>query len=378
MKVLHILNELKPSGAEIMIEIAADLFKKNNIKIDILGTGQEIGSFANNFKIKKYGVYHIPFKKYWRFISPVFLYHVFKFLNNNKYDVVHIHPEQGRMSYAIVAYLAKSRGIVTTVHHIFPPNDNLFSFIPIMAKFFRRWVMRNMLNTVIISNSKSGLLNEKIHYKSNNILIPNWFDNNKYQPEVGNELREKCRGKLDIDNKSIVFVSLGGNWEYKNYNLILDAMSEIDDMNVVYLQIGPDEEGLLKKQKKFLNLGGNVKLIGRVDDVLPYLYASDVYIMPSSIEGFGVAAVEAMAAGLPAILSNRPALFDFKSDSAEIVFIEPNPDEICKSMLLFKEMGDEKIKKKGQIISKKIIKKYGLTNGAQKHVDLYRKLIAQK
>ena len=145
----------------------------------------------------------------------------------------------------------------------------------------------------------------------------------------------------------------------------------------MYLQIGPDIQGSLKKQKEALGLKENVKLLGRVDDVLPYLYASDVYIMPSSIEGFGVAAVEAMGTGLPAILSNRPALFDFKSDSTEIVFIEPNPDEICKSMLLFKEMGHEKIKNKGQIISKIIIKKYGLANGAQKHVDLYRRLIAK-
>ena len=58
--------------------------------------------------------------------------------------------------------------------------------------------------------------------------------------------------------------------------------------------------------------------------MIPFLYASDVYIMPSSREGFGVAAVEAMGSGLPAILSNRPALYDFKDDSKEIVFTEPN------------------------------------------------------
>ena len=374
--MLHILNELKPSGGEIMIEITSDLFKENNIQVDILSTGEVIGDFSDNFRKRDYGVYHIPFENVWRFICPLFLYKLYRFIKKNNYDAVHIHPERGRLSYAIIAYLAGIKGIVTTVHHIFPPSDGIFSFIPVMAKIFRRWFMRYVLNVAIISNSKSGLNNEKKYYKSNNILIPNWFDDNKYKPNDTSELRNKFRKELNINDESIVFVSLGGNWEYKNYNLILDAMSIINNLNIVYLQIGPDMQGSLKKQKETLGLKENVKLIGRVDDVLPYLYASDVYIMPSSIEGFGVAAVEAMGAGLPAILSNRPALLDFKSDSTEIVFIDPNPDEIVKSMLLFKEMGNKKIQNKGRIISKIIIEKYGLANGAQKHIDLYRTLIA--
>ena len=42
-------------------------------------------------------------------------------------------------------------------------------------------------------------------------------------------------------------------------------MSKVTDQNIVYLQIGPDKQGLLEKQKKALNLGDNVKLMGKVD-----------------------------------------------------------------------------------------------------------------
>jgi glycosyltransferase involved in cell wall biosynthesis len=115
--------------------------------------------------------------------------------------------------------------------------------------------------------------------------------------------------------------------------------------------------------------------LGRVDDVLPYLYASDVYIMPSSIEGFGVAAVEAMGTGLPSILSNRPALYDFKNDSDNIVFIEPTANDIAQAMQNFINMGKSELKDKGKLISEVIIAKYGLENGAAKHAKLYRSFI---
>ena len=97
--------------------------------------------------------------------------------------------------------------------------------------------------------------------------------------------------------------------------------------------------------------------------------------MPSTIEGFGVAAVEAMGTGLPAILSNRPALYDFKNDISEIVFVEPNSKDIARAMKQFLEMNKEELKEKGQLISDVITKKYGLENGAQKHAELYRSLV---
>ena len=73
MKVLQIFNELKPSGGEVMIEIASEIFKNNDLDIDVLSTGEIVGDYKDNFIARGYKVFHIPFSNVWRVISPIFL-----------------------------------------------------------------------------------------------------------------------------------------------------------------------------------------------------------------------------------------------------------------------------------------------------------------
>lgn len=51
LKVLHVLNELRPSGAESMLYSAANMFKENNIDSSILSTGKDIGTFAHKLEL---------------------------------------------------------------------------------------------------------------------------------------------------------------------------------------------------------------------------------------------------------------------------------------------------------------------------------------
>lgn len=372
MRVLHIFNELKYSGGEKMIEMASEIFSKNQIETHILSTGNKVGIYKSKFLDKGYKIFHIPFKSNFKIVSLLMLFAIFKQIRKNNYDLVHIHTERGRLSYSIIARLAGIKKIITTVHHIFVPTENYIGKIKVHVITFRRWFIRKIIGAIIISNSKSGLKNEKFYYKSDNFYIPNWYNHLKYTLPTDNKIRNKIRRELRIGDDNLVFVSLGGNWSYKNYDLIISAMSNLDkDTKAIYLQIGSDESRQLLKLTRELNLENNVKLIGTVEDVIPYLNASDVYIMPSSIEGFGVAAVEAMGSGLPAILSNRPALFDFREDSNEIVFIEPNVNEVADAIRFFLNISKNEIKKKGILLSKSISKKYGMHNGAQKLVKLY-------
>lgn len=370
MKVLHILNELRHSGAETMLHSAISKFNEAGIESHILATGQSVGDFKEPLEKRGYIIHHIPFKRNWAFLSPSFRLKLYRFLKKEAFDVIHIHPERGYFGNAVTAKMAGTDKIIRTVHHIFPLPFTLKGIVQRPVKIFQRWFLKNILNVIITSNSQSGYQNELATYFNNNIIIPNWYDDDKFKERTQGSYDES-RHLLNIPKNKVVFMSLGGNWEYKNYDLIVKSFGQMnEELNALYLQVGPDPDKKLEQLNETQT--NNVRLEGMVDDIMPYLYASDVYMMPSKIEGFGVAAVEAMGVGLPAVLSDRPALYDFKKITDEILYIEPTVEGITKGVKTMLNLSFAERWQKGQTLSKAMSENYGLSVGPEMFIKLYK------
>jgi len=77
---------------------------------------------------------------------------------------------------------------------------------------------------------------------------------------------------------------------------------------------GPQKAELENKTKTLSNLKDKVIFVGRQDNVLPYIYVSDIAILPSKRESFGLALLEPMACGLPVLGSNVGGIPEVISD----------------------------------------------------------------
>jgi N-acetyl-alpha-D-glucosaminyl L-malate synthase BshA len=76
---------------------------------------------------------------------------------------------------------------------------------------------------------------------------------------------------------------------------------------------GPDR-GAAEDEARLLGVSGDVRFLGRIDDVAPLLAAADVYIFPSESESFGLSALEALASGVPVVASRVGGLSDVVRD----------------------------------------------------------------
>ena len=95
----------------------------------------------------------------------------------------------------------------------------------------------------------------------------------------------------------------------KGVDLLLRALREVPGATLQVIGSGP-EEGPLKSLSRELGLDTRVSFAGSVPDPGPRLAAADVYVQPSRSEGFGLAALEAMAIGLPVAASAVGGLVD--------------------------------------------------------------------
>jgi glycosyltransferase involved in cell wall biosynthesis len=128
----------------------------------------------------------------------------------------------------------------------------------------------------------------------------------------GIDLKQFSVSRISRSVPPFTIVSIGSLREKKNYTKAIEAFSILRERVPFEVKYTIAGEGILlkalKEQVEGLGLESDVKFLGHVENVVELLNDSDIFFMPSSSEGFGIAAVEAMASGLPVVASDIPGI----------------------------------------------------------------------
>ncbi|HVF53678.1 MAG TPA: glycosyltransferase family 4 protein [Actinomycetota bacterium] len=121
----------------------------------------------------------------------------------------------------------------------------------------------------------------------------------------------------------------------KNHEVLLRALSRVKpQFPQVRLRLvgdGPRASDLRKLTAK-LGLTANVDWAGSVEDVWPHYAEASLFVMPSRVEQMGIAVVEAMAAGLPVIVSNVGGMRDLVDEQVGQTFHSDNDEELANAI----------------------------------------------
>jgi glycosyltransferase involved in cell wall biosynthesis len=175
-------------------------------------------------------------------------------------------------------------------------------------KFLERNLFFNKkdCNLIFLSefNKKDFLAN--VNFKGQSFVVPNFVDDAFFlhQPKhftgsAGNELK---------------LIAIGNFRTQKNYFYLLDIFKLLKGYNI---QLDIYGGGNLAKYKEVIDENQlNVTLKGQVTNVNDVIAAYDLFIMSSTNEGFPLSVFEAMAAGVPVMLTNIPPLREIVKDNA--------------------------------------------------------------
>lgn len=151
-----------------------------------------------------------------------------------------------------------------------------------------------------------------------------------YTHQNKNNVRHAVRNVLGIDNTDPVIIFASMNFEIKGLDDILLTLARLKTQNSKFKLIVAGKGNIKKYRKmaKEMNVAGNVIFTGPVPkDKLTDLYlASDLYIMLSKFDTFGMVVLEAMAAGLPVIISSRVGAKDLVQEGKNGFIIADSSD----------------------------------------------------
>lgn len=145
---------------------------------------------------------------------------------------------------------------------------------------------------------------------------------------VSDYMRDKFFERYPQLRNKRVLLFFGRLHPKKGCDILLDAFAQVADDSVALMMAGPDQVGWqaeLQQRAEQLKVSTRVIFPGMLQGEMKRaaLAAADAFVLPSHQENFGMAVVEALAAGLPALISNRINIWR-EIDQDRAGYVEPD------------------------------------------------------
>lgn len=298
------------------------------------------------------------------FLAPLFFWRrVYQLAH--ECDVVHVHQCLWPAFVAVLAARARGKPIVCKLGNSGERFDlDVLRRTHVYGRIAAWYVKRHITKFIWTSKAvRDDLMRERIAEKKR-VYIPN-----------GVELPTHPLNH-DQQYSPLQFIFTGTFTVKKNLLILLNAMHDLspsyrDKMKLILLGDGPDRDTLTSAVKQY-KLNDIVEIQGPVDDVGPYLEKSDVFILPSSTEGLSNSALEAMAYGLPVILSNRGGNRDLVEGNG--ILVDPDHVESLRDALQYMIDHPEERREMGARSRQIVEERYAMAKVVRKYEGLYQSL----
>jgi glycosyltransferase involved in cell wall biosynthesis len=227
---------------------------------------------------------------------------LFRAFRRSRPDVVHCHNKTATSRAAAAARLIGARAVISTRHGMGPSPFRLRTEL----KF---WMTAAALcdRVVTVCDAARQNMAAAVRLLAHKVVT---IPNGAHPPRDGGQPIAAKRG--------FTLVTVGRLARAKGVDTLLRAVAvarvAVPDLHV-WIVGGGEEAAALRQLRAELELGSVVQFCGERRDVGNWLRAADVFVLSSTSEGLPIAMLEAMAAGLPAIVTDVGALPELMAQS---------------------------------------------------------------
>ncbi len=225
-------------------------------------------------------------------------------IKENGIDYIHCNTPVGGLLGRLAGKKCRVKKVIYQAHgfHFYKgaPKLNWLLYYPV-----EKWLARKTDALITINSEDYDLAREKMKLRKGGKVyyIPGvGIDTSAFSPDE--DTRKRKREELGLNEEDVMLVTSGNLDPNKNFCTAVRAVAETGDKRV-HLYIcgkGPEMENL-DSLIRSLGVEDNVHLLGYRNDMRDLLCAADAFIMPTFREGLSRSIMEAMASGLPCIVS---------------------------------------------------------------------------
>jgi glycosyltransferase involved in cell wall biosynthesis len=374
IRVAMLIQDYLPilGGAQRQLALVAPLLIQSGVDVHILT--RHYPDLPSYERMNGVPVYRLPSVGPKPVASLVYTLAALKKLRKLKPDLIHAYNLFSPLTTALLSKRLTGTPVVVKVLRggILGDMDRL------QKRAAGRWrlelVQRNVDAFITISSEIDAELAALGIEDRRRPFIPNGVDTARFIP-LDAERKMALRYQLALPQGQLV-VFIGRLVREKRIRELVAAIwpavhKELPQANLMILGSGPEKEALIQAQTP------GVHLVGELEDVVPYLQAADLFILPSATEGLSNAMLEAMSVGLPVLATRVGGAGDAISHQQNGWLVPPDQPELIQDALLELLPQPEKMVRLGRAARQTIIDQYALDKISQQLQRLYEAVLSR-
>lgn len=295
VRILQVVTHMERGGLESMIMNYYRHIDREKVQFDFLVHRQEQAAFDDEIESLGGRIYRLPRLVPW---SKNYLAALNRFFDEHQeFNVVHVH--QDCLS-SVILKAAMQHNVPVRVAHSHSANQDKNLKYPIKL-WYKRGIPKYATNLFACGKGAGSWMFGGASYQ----IINNAIDVSAYTYDPTK--RQEMRRQLGLENEFTIG-HVGRFNQPKNHSFLLDIFAALlkKESNAVLLLAGGGEDmPKIQAKAEALDIAEHVRFLGIRSDVAGLMQAMDVFVFPSLYEGLPVTMVEAQAAGLPCIISDK-------------------------------------------------------------------------
>ncbi|MFI9769311.1 glycosyltransferase [Streptomyces sp. NPDC052415] len=365
MKALHIITGLGVGGAEQQLRL---LLRHLPVTCDVV-TLTNPGAVADGLVADGVRVVHLGMAGN-RDLAA--LPRLTRLIRTGGYDLVHTHLYRACLYGRLAARTAGVRAVVATEHSL---GDSQMEGRRLSPGVRALYLAGERLGrkTVAVSPTVADRLKRWGVPAPRIEVVPNGIDLDRFRFDP--ERRVRARRRLGLPEDAYVIGGIGRLTAGKHFGTLVRALARLPEDHWLLLVGGGPEESVLRRTAHEAGVADRVLFTGERPYVpdgspgpdLPSLTAAmDVFASPSPEEAFGLAAVEALASGLPVLYASCPAIEDLPAEAAPAARrVRGGPEEFARALAATRAAGPRPRTPAEAALH------YGITRSATRLMDVY-------
>lgn len=295
-----------------------------------------------------------------------------------KPSIIHTHGVRanlsGRLGNKAEGYPAK---VITTIHSLLSLDYPVF-WKRFLFDRLEKWTWPYVDQFIIVSGAMKKILVQEGLPEKKTAIIHNAIE----LPEVPLQRPEhsSLREELGLPQDTVVVGTVARLHKVKGHSYLIQAISKLKNSypNVHYVWAGGGElyDSLLDEVKS-TGLQNVIHLLGPRQDVQELLPQFDLFVLPSLYEGFGLAALEAMMAGVPVIATAVGGLPEFINDGHDGLLVPPQDVDALYEALNKSFSSPEQMREMGKEAQAKVSEHNSLQRLVGETSGIYKKILNQ-